>query len=185
LIGYVPQYATFDRKFPIDVFNVVLMGRLGKLGFKPFYSNKDKRLAEEALKMVDILEYKNTMISALSGGQIQRVFIARALASKPKLLLLDEPTASVDKKNQENIFELLRRINNKITIILVSHDVGFISSYVKKIACLNRFLIYHNDKDLTPGMLEAAYECPIDMVAHGMPHRVLAHHKHPDDVEVE
>ena len=183
LIGYVPQYATFDRQFPIDVWNVVLMGRLGKLGWKPFFSPRDKRIARDALRKVDMLKFKKREVSKLSGGQIQRVFIARALATEPKLLLLDEPTASVDKMNQESIFELLRELNKTITIILVSHDVGFISSYVKKIACLNRFFIYHDSRELTPDMLEAAYECPIDIIAHGHPHRVLPHHRHPDDSE--
>lgn len=183
IIGYVPQYAKFDRNFPIDVWNVVLMGRLGSLGFKPFYTPNDKRTAEESLKKVGMWSFKDRKISNLSGGQIQRVFIARALSAKPRLLLLDEPTASVDKKNQESIFELLKDLNKYVTIVLVSHDVGFISSYVKKIACLNRYLIYHEGKELTDEMMEAAYQCPVDIIAHGHPHRVLPYHKHPDDEE--
>ncbi len=176
LIGYVPQYALFDRQFPIDVWNVVLMGRVGHLGTRPFFSDEDRQMAMESLRMVEMDDLKDRQISRLSGGQMQRVFIARALASGPKLLLLDEPTASVDKRMQESIFELLGRLNKTITIILVTHDVGVVSAYVNKIGCLNKYLIYHDDKMLTPEMMEAAYDCPVDIIAHGVPHRVYGDH---------
>ncbi|MEF8836174.1 MAG: ATP-binding cassette domain-containing protein, partial [Candidatus Thermoplasmatota archaeon] len=127
------------------------------------------------LKMVDMQEYKDRQISELSGGQQQRVLIARALATEPKILLLDEPTASIDEKIQTSIYELLRNLNEKknMTIILVSHDIGVISSYVNKVACLNKYLIYHDSDELTSEMIEASYECPVDLVAHGHPHRVF------------
>ncbi len=183
-VGYVPQYSNFDAQFPISVWDVVLMGRVGKLGWKPFYSKKDKKVAEESLKMVDMIGYKDRQISELSGGQQQRVLIARALATKPKILLLDEPTASIDEKIQTNIYELLEKLNKKrnMTIILVSHDIGVISSYVNKVACLNKYFIYHDSDELTPEMIEASYECPVDLVAHGHPHRVFEH-KMPSEEE--
>ncbi|MBS3817244.1 MAG: ABC transporter ATP-binding protein [Candidatus Thermoplasmatota archaeon] len=184
VIGYVPQYSNFDAQFPISVWDVVLMGRVGELGWKPFYSKEDKKIAEASLKMVDMLEYKDRQISELSGGQQQRVLIARALTIEPKILLLDEPTASIDEKIQTNIYELLQKLNKKknITIILVSHDIGVISSYVDEVACLNQYLIYHGSDELTSEMIEASYECPVDLVAHGHPHRVFEH-KMPSEEE--
>ncbi|MCK4614918.1 MAG: ABC transporter ATP-binding protein, partial [Thermoplasmata archaeon] len=176
LIGYVPQYLSFDRQFPISVWDVVLMGRLGKLGFKPFYTTRDKEAAMEALNQVEMGEFGDKQLSQLSGGQQQRVLIARALCTNPKIILLDEPMASVDKKMETSIYEFLRELNKAITIILVTHDIGVLSTYVKKIGCLNKYLIYHESKELTKEMLEAAYECPVDLIAHGVPHRVLSHH---------
>ncbi|MFW5928677.1 MAG: metal ABC transporter ATP-binding protein [Thermoplasmatota archaeon] len=185
-IGFVPQYSNFDAQFPIDVWNVVLMGRVGKMGWKPFYSKEDKKIAKRSLKMVNMYDYKDRQISKLSGGQQQRVLIARALATEPKILLLDEPTASIDEKIKSNIYDLLKKLNEEknITIILVSHDIGIISSYVKKVACLNKYFIYHGSDELTPDMIEASYECPVDIVAHGHPHRVFEH-KMPSAEEEE
>ena len=175
LVGYVPQHLQYDRQFPIRVWDVVLMGRLGKLGLRPFYSTEDKKAAQEALQQVKMEEFRERQFSELSGGQQQRVLIARALCTRPKLLLLDEPTASVDTKMQTSIYELLQELNQDMAIMLVTHDIGVLSTYVKKIGCLNRYLIYHDDRQLTQEMLEAAYECPVDLIAHGVPHRVFSH----------
>lgn len=176
-VGYVPQYSKFDAQFPISVWDVVLMGRVGELGWKPFYSRKDKKIAKRCLKLVNMEDYSNRQISELSGGQQQRVLIARALATEPDILLLDEPTASVDEKIQTSIYELLKKLNENrnMTIILVSHDIGVISSYVNEVACLNKYFIYHGSDELTSEMVEATYECPVDLVAHGHPHRVFEH----------
>jgi zinc transport system ATP-binding protein len=130
----------------------------------------------ETLRCVDILDLRSRPIGELSGGQQQRVYIARALAVEPKILILDEPMAGVDPKITSRIYELLSDLNNHITILIISHDVGVISSYVKTVGCLNRRLFYHGDKQLTPEMLEATYHCPIDLIAHGIPHRVFPEH---------
>lgn len=175
-VGYVPQYTEFDRDFPISVWDVVIMGRLSRRGLFRRYAQEDKGVVAEALQQVEMLEFRDRQIGELSGGQRRRVYIARALASDPKILLLDEPTASVDSSVLGNIYELLREMNRRVTIILVSHDIGVVSSYVKTIACLNRRLIYHASKEITPEMLEAAYQCPVDFIAHGVPHRVFEQH---------
>jgi zinc transport system ATP-binding protein len=184
-LGYVPQIVEFDRAFPITVWDVVRMGLLrpGKLLRR--YTSADNDRAAEVLRRVDMLELRRRPIGALSGGQRQRVYIARALVANSQILLLDEPTASVDPEIRTSIYDLLRELNEQITIIIISHDVGVISSFVKTIGCLNRYLFYHNAKELTTEMLEAAYHCPIDLIAHGVPHRVLPEHHHNRTKEKE
>ncbi|RJS84912.1 ABC transporter ATP-binding protein [Candidatus Bathyarchaeota archaeon] len=176
-IGYVPQITDFDRDFPATVFDVVLMGRLGRKGLLRKYSKEDLEVARESLRLVDMLEYENRQAGRLSGGQIQRVLLARALATNPKILLLDEPTASIDEPTKTELYELLKNLNEKITVVLVSHDIGVISAYVDKIACLNRRLFYHGSKELAAETIEEAYQCPIELIAHGFPHRVLRRHE--------
>ncbi|MCB0743101.1 MAG: ATP-binding cassette domain-containing protein, partial [Ignavibacteriae bacterium] len=126
----------------------------------------------------NLLNKINSQIGHLSGGEQQRVLIARALATNPKILLLDEPTASIDTQTGNSIYELLTGLNKEKTIILVSHDIGAISRAVKKIACMNKKLVYHDSKEVTKEMLEETYQCPVDLIAHGVPHRVLDHHHH-------
>lgn len=175
-IGYVPQHSLFDREFPASVWDVVLMGRLGQAGRFRRYSHEDKKIALHALKTVEMLDFRDRQIGRLSGGEQQRVFVARSLASEPKLLLLDEPMANVDTPMQTEFYELLKRLNQRITIVLVSHDLSAVSIYVNKIACLNHRLFYHNSKEITAKELEATYQCPIELIAHGVPHRVLKEH---------
>ena len=176
-IGYVPQIIQFDQEFPVTVLDVVLMGRLGKKGFLGKYSEEDVKVACESLESVEMLEFKNRQVGKLSGGQLQRVLLARALAADPKILLLDEPTASIDEPTKTELYELLKNLNRKVTVILVSHDIGVISSYVDKVACLNRRLFYHGSKEIKPETIEKTYQCPIDLIAHGVPHRVFRKHK--------
>jgi len=180
-IGYVPQILQTDKDFPIKVWDVVSMGRLKpSLLRNLFLKDEDKLIVERSLRQMDILDLAKKPINELSGGQRQRVTIARALAAEPKILLLDEPTASVDSRSSSQMYDLLAELNQTISILLISHDLTAISTYVKTIGCINRRLIYHGQKEITSEMLSIAYECPVDLVAHGLPHRVLPHH-HEDD----
>ncbi len=175
-IGYVPQAVEFDRDFPISVWDVVRMGRLNRRKLFQRFSSQDNALVEQALTQVGMRDLARRPIGELSGGQRQRVYIARALAAEPSFLLLDEPTASVDPQVRTSIYELLRELNDHVTILMISHDMSAISSYVKTIGCLNHRLFYHREKLLTADMIESAYQCPIDLIAHGVPHRVLPEH---------
>ena len=175
-VGYVPQYSLFDREFPATVWDVVLMGRIGRAGPLKRYSAEDKRAALDALETVEMAGSRDRQIGRLSGGQQQRVFIARALVAEPRLLLLDEPTASVDAPMMEEFYELLNRLKDKMAIVLVTHDLSAVSVYVDTVGCLNRRLFYHHTKEIAREDLEAVYQCPVDLIAHGLPHRVLGDH---------
>jgi zinc transport system ATP-binding protein len=174
LIGYLPQKVSFDPEFPINVFDTVLSGRYRGL-FKG-YLKDDKDAVIQALKDTELLELKNRQISKLSGGQIQRVFIARAIVRQPKLLIMDEPMSSIDPEMQNSFYKLLSQLKDKMAIILVSHDVGAVSSQVDKIACLNRKLFYHGPVEESAEGLEEVYKCPLELISHGIPHRVLKKH---------
>ena len=175
-IGYVPQMVVFDRDFPIRVWDVARMGRLGRRRLLQRYTTQDDEAVAEALRQVEMLDLRDRPIGELSGGQRQRVYIARALATEPAILLLDEPTASVDPQVSSSLYDLLGQLNERVTILLVSHDMSAISAHVKTVGCLNRRLFYHSGKQITSEMLEAAYQCPIDLIAHGVPHRVFPEH---------
>ncbi len=175
-VGYVPQHVRFDLAFPIRVMDVVLMGRLGAARFGRIGA-QDRAAAEAVLERVEIQGLAQRPIGALSGGQLQRVLIARALAQRPKLLLLDEPTASLDERIGRSVWELFEELSEEMAVVVVSHDVGAISRYVRSVACLNRRLHAHPSKELTPEILEATYGGPVDLLAHGHPHRVLEPHE--------
>lgn len=176
LVSYVPQYASFDARFPIRVRDVVLMGRLAHHHLGQAFSPEDHQVAEDALVRLEIADLADRPIGALSGGQAQRALIARALAAQPKLLLLDEPTASLDSRIGTDVYQVLSECAASMTIILVSHDVGVISTYVKTIACLNRTLHYHHSKELSGEVIAEVYGCPVELIAHGHAHRVLPNH---------
>jgi len=179
-IGYVPQMIEMDRQFPIRVWEVVQMGLLGcRRPLQPI-TDADREIIHFTLSQVEMDQLQNRAIGDLSVGQRQRVYIARALATDPQILLLDEPTASVDPQVAGMIYELLEKINQTVTIVMVSHDMNAISAHVKSIGCINRRLYYHGDKEITEDMLESIYECPVDLIAHGLPHRVLAAHNHKE-----
>ena len=179
LIGYVPQFTNMNRQFPITVLETVMTAQLNK-GLHPFFKFKDqdREYALSQLEKVNLVHLADRQISDLSGGEFQRLLIARALAIKPKILLLDEPTASVDPSSRAHIFSLLEDLNKEITVVLVTHDLMAISSVVHKLACLNQTLIYHGEPQLTAHTLSNLYGCPVDLIAHGVPHRVLRDHNH-------
>lgn len=175
-IGYIPQATMFDKKFPITVESVAISGLTASVGLFHRFSRKHRARADEIMEQMGILHLKKRAIGELSGGQTQRVFLARALISSPKLLVLDEPNTFVDKSFEKSFYEILKELNKEMAIILVSHDLGMISSYVKTIACVCRYLHYHDSGEITPEVLES-YSCPIDLIAHGdTPHRVLKDH---------
>lgn len=178
-IGYVPQFSKFDRRFPISVEEVVLMGRLaGRSPWFVRYDDKDRMVVQSLLARLEILDLKQRQIGQLSGGQLQRVLIARALAVEPRILILDEPTASVDSASKTRIYDILKELNKEMTILIVTHDLSAVSSNIDKIACLNQQLFYHGRTELEAGLVEKVYGCPVDLIAHGVPHRVLRGHEH-------
>lgn len=140
-VGYVPQAMHFDRQFPISVFELVLMGRLSKLPWYGIYAKKDKEAALEALETVELSNFANAPFSTLSGGQAQRALIARALASEPKILLLDEPTASVDSNAEAYIYSLLKSLQGKITILMVTHDLNAAINQVQRVLCVQNEVV--------------------------------------------
>ena len=177
-IGYVPQFSRFDRRFPISVEEVVLIGRLaGRSPWFSRFSRADRQLVDALLERLEIADLKHRQIGQLSGGQLQRVLIARALAVEPRILILDEPTASVDSASKTRIYDLLKELNREMTILIVTHDLSAVSSNIDKIACLNQQLFYHGQTELEAGLVEKVYGCPVDLIAHGVPHRVLRGHE--------
>jgi zinc transport system ATP-binding protein len=176
LIGYVPQIRQFDLDFPATVWDVVMTGRLNRTKIFRRYSLEDKKIASTALEKVNMSNLRHNPIGRLSGGERQRVFIARALTSEPRLLLLDEPTANVDKNLDTKLWEFFHNLKKLMPIILVTHDLSAVSIYVDKIACLNRRLHYQGTKEITAEVLEDIYKCPVELIAHGLPHRVLKEH---------
>ena len=175
-VGYMPQNTDLNITFPISVMEVALMGRLSRSRIGRRYSRKDRSKVEESLKKAGIWNHRHSPIGRLSGGQRQRVFIARALATDPEILLLDEPTASVDPEFEMDLFDFFRELNKQVTIVAITHDVGVISRNVKSVACVNKSLIYHEEGQITAEMIDMAYQCPVDLIAHGIPHRVLPTH---------
>ncbi len=178
--GYMPQYSTGEKGFPITVMETALLGRLGLSGLGCRFSSKDQDAARRVLKLVGMEEHANKRMGDLSGGQIQRTLLARALVSDPEVLFLDEPMASIDIDGQTRLFDLLGRLNEMMTILFVTHDVGLLSRYVKSVICVNETVFFHHQPKITPDMAELLMgkgeTCPVEMVAHGLPHRVLGRH---------
>ena len=164
-VGYMPQYARFDPKFPIAVMDVVLMGRLERHLGGP-YSRADREVARLALAHVALAELADRPFDRLSGGQRQRVLIARALACEPELLLLDEPTAGLDVAVEERFFDVLARLNETMTILLVSHEVGFVSEHMESVICVNRRVNVHPTSDITGEVIRELYGSDVRLVRH-------------------
>jgi zinc transport system ATP-binding protein len=178
LLGYVPQYPSFPRDFPISVEQVVQLGRLGLErnggkryskwhGFWPGRASRAERDAVQgALAEVEAGDIAKRQIGSLSGGQLQRVLLARALVGQPRILILDEPTANIDQRMEGEIFDLLKMLNARMTILVVSHDVAFISRYVSRVACINRTLVCHNTDAIDGNVIQDLYGEHVRMIAH-------------------
>lgn len=176
LIGYMPQLSDFDRAFPISVLEVVLSGLQGRRGFRSRYTREDREKAMELLALSGIADTARNPIGEVSGGQMQRALLARAVISDPKLLILDEPANFVDNKFEKELYRTLHELNTRMAIVMVSHDIGTITSVVKEIVCVNRRVHRHHSNVLTEEQLRN-YDCPIQLVSHGhIPHTVLEHH---------
>lgn len=174
-IGYLPQINQIDKKFPITVLDVVRSGQTKKT----FSLNKSQEIEKATLLLreMGIENVKNKPIGELSGGQMQRVFLCRALMSDPELLILDEPDTFVDNNFESELYEKLRELNKRMAILLISHDVGTIAQYVKTIACVNFHLHYHPSNKISTEQL-ASYNCPLQIITHGtIPHTVLKTHE--------
>jgi zinc transport system ATP-binding protein len=177
-IGYLPQSSQLDESFPITVREVVGSGlnKTLKSGYRIKQTGKEQ--LEKTLNITGLQKLQKRPIGALSGGELQRTFLARAIVSSPKLLVLDEPDTHVDNRFELELYQLLRELNQTMTILLVSHDIGTISPYIKSIACVNRDLHYHASNEINEEQLKV-YNCPIEIITHGtVPHRVMKTHKH-------
>ena len=174
-IGYMPQTNSIDKKFPILVSEVVESG----LASEKSMSKEEKRIrTQEIISEMGIEETASKPIGELSGGQLQRTLLARAVINQPELLILDEPNSYVDKRFEMHFYNLLQKINEKTAIILVSHDIGTILSTVKNIACVNETLHYHSASCVDSDWVEEHFGCPFEMIGHGnIPHRILKTHE--------
>lgn len=182
-VGYLPQVNQIDKRFPISVFDVVRSGKANTALFSSFHKNtREKEKAELLLQEMGISALRNKSIGELSGGQMQRVFLCRALMNEPELLVLDEPSTYVDNNFEGELYLKLKELNDRMAILLISHDVGTISFFVKTIACVNRNLHHHPSNVISEEQL-ASYNCPLQIITHGnIPHTVLKlhdeHHEH-------
>jgi zinc transport system ATP-binding protein len=165
-IGYMPQYAHLDPKFPISALSVTLMGRLGHTSSIFGYSQRDLRIARQAMERLDMWDHRDEHFSELSGGQRRRVLIARALAVEPELLLLDEPIAGLDCEMGEELLEILNELSNSVTVVLVSHELSFVSKYVNKVICVKTSVRTHPTGEITPEILGEFYGPAMRQVRH-------------------
>jgi zinc transport system ATP-binding protein len=175
-IGFLPQVNQFDNQFPITVSDVVLSGMTTGFNLRKRKNAFTDQKVKSTLEAVGISELKNRPIGELSGGELQRTMLARAIISSPKILVLDEPNTYVDNKFEQELYRILKELNKTMAILLVSHDVGTITPYIKTIACVNNSLHYHASNEISSDQLKV-YNCPIEMVTHGtVPHRVIQEH---------
>ena len=178
-MGYLPQYSSIDRKFPITVEEVILSGLSSKKSLTSRFTSEHREKALSVIARMGLEGMEKRAIGALSGGQLQRALLGRAIISDPEVVILDEPSTYIDKRFEARLYELLAEINKDCAIILVSHDIGTVLQQVKSIACVNETLDYHPDTGITEEWLERNFNCPIELLGHGtLPHRILGEHKH-------
>lgn len=181
-MGYLPQYNSIDRKFPITVEEVILSGLSSQKSLISRFTATHREKARQVIARMGLEGLEKRAIGALSGGQLQRALLGRAIISDPALVVLDEPSTYIDKRFEARLYELLAEINHDCAIILVSHDIGTVLQQVKSIACVNETLDYHPDTGVSEEWLERNFNCPIELLGHGaLPHRILAEHKHGDE----
>ena len=179
LLGYLPQYSTIDRKFPISVEEVILSGLSIQKSLTSRFTPEQREKGRQIISRMGLEGLEHRSIGQLSGGQLQRALLGRAIISDPAVLILDEPSTYIDKRFEARLYELLAEINKECAIILVSHDIGTVLQQVKSIACVNETLDYHPDTGVTTEWLERNFNCPIELLGHGtLPHRVLGEHHH-------
>lgn len=178
-MGYLPQYNSIDRKFPITVNEVILSGLSSKKPLASRFTAEHREKARTVIARMGLEGMEERAIGALSGGQLQRALLGRAIISDPQVVILDEPSTYIDKRFEARLYELLAEINKDCAIILVSHDIGTVLQQVKSIACVNETLDYHPDTGVSGEWLERNFQCPIELLGHGsLPHRILGEHKH-------
>ena len=178
-MGYLPQYNSIDRKFPITVEEVILSGLSSQKPLASRFTAAHREKARSVIARMGLEGMEDRAIGALSGGQLQRALLGRAIISDPEVVILDEPSTYIDKRFEARLYELLAEINRECAIILVSHDIGTVLQQVKSIACVNETLDYHPDTGVTEEWLERNFHCPIELLGHGaLPHRILGEHKH-------
>lgn len=179
-MGYLPQYNSIDQKFPITVEEVILSGLSCKKSLISRFTAEHREKAHAVILRMGLEGLEKRAIGALSGGQLQRALLGRAIISDPEVVVLDEPSTYIDKRFEARLYELLAEINKEdCAIILVSHDIGTVLQQVKSIACVNETLDYHPDAGVTNEWLERNFQCPIELLGHGsLPHRILGEHKH-------
>lgn len=178
-IGYLPQYNSIDKKFPISVYEVILSGLNRQKSLFSRFTKEHHERVKETISMMGLEGMENKPIGQLSGGQMQRALLGRAIVSNPKAIILDEPNTYIDKRFEARLYSLLEEINKQRAVILVSHDIGSVLQTVKSIACVNGTLDYHPQSEVSAEWIEEKLQCPIELLGHGeLPHRVLKKHNH-------
>lgn len=178
-IGYLPQYNSIDKKFPISIYEVILSGLNRQKSLFSRFTKEHHDRVKETISMMGLEGMENKPIGQLSGGQMQRALLGRAIVSNPKAIILDEPNTYIDKRFEARLYSLLEEINKQRAVILVSHDIGSVLQTVKSIACVNGTLDYHPQSEVSAEWIEEKLQCPIELLGHGeLPHRVLKKHNH-------